>query len=295
MDIDNTKRSCLKIFLNYAIKYKCILFALILVPCILSVACYFSIPYFNVAGSSAWLSFWGGYLGSVIMAGVTLFVLHKQLKQNQDENESNRKLSELIRTQELEFKWFEDLKASCSTLCAAFNNEDVVLVSDLDPLSDGFNQRVVQLLSQMNEAEFNFLLVVNYHRNIENIDEVKNIQNFVKEYISLLSDMNSLHIYGSVLNALNSGDYQQEEIKAKLMRFIHNHKKNMDVPEVTTNRVWDLILNSRFNDINCIEDVLNILRKRIENFYMPNVCKSITALIKEEYKRITDIVKHGTK
>lgn len=255
----------------------------------------FSIPYFNEAGSSAWLSFWGGYLGSIIMAVVTLFVLHKQLKQNQDENEANRQLTESIRRQELEFKWFEDLKTACSTLSVAFNNEDVILVSDLDPLSEEFNQRVAQLLSRMNQAEFNFQLVVNYHHNINSIDEVNNIQNFVKEYISLLSDMNALHIYGSVLNGLNSGDYQPEEIKAKLMHFIHKYKKNMDVTEVTSNRVWDLLLKSRFNDINCIKDVLNILRRRIDNFYMPDVCKSITDLIKIEYRRITDIVEHGTE
>ena len=70
-------------------KYKLVIMILICIPLFLSVACYFSVPYFNQAGSSAWLSFWGGYLGSVIMAGITLFVLDKQLAQNHKENLCN--------------------------------------------------------------------------------------------------------------------------------------------------------------------------------------------------------------
>lgn len=70
-------------------KYKLMIMTLICIPLLLSVACYFSVPYFNQAGSSAWLSFWGGYLGSVVMAGITLFVLDKQLAQNHTENLCN--------------------------------------------------------------------------------------------------------------------------------------------------------------------------------------------------------------
>ena len=70
-------------------KYWHLLLIFASIPLILSVCCYFSIPYFNQAGSAAWLSFWGGYLGSVIMAGITLYVLNRQLKQNHNENICN--------------------------------------------------------------------------------------------------------------------------------------------------------------------------------------------------------------
>lgn len=79
-------------------KYKLMIMTLICIPLLLSVACYFSVPYFNQAGSSAWLSFWGGYLGSVIMAGITLFVLNKQLAQNHKENLCNAVLQIAILT-----------------------------------------------------------------------------------------------------------------------------------------------------------------------------------------------------
>lgn len=70
MDIKNpTTRNYIWTFLR---KYKALAITFVTIPLILNVACYFSIPFFNNAGSSAWLSFWGSYLGSTIMAGVTL-------------------------------------------------------------------------------------------------------------------------------------------------------------------------------------------------------------------------------
>lgn len=39
-----------------------------------------------------WIAFWGGYLGSIIAAGVALLMLTKQQKQNHEENMANREL-----------------------------------------------------------------------------------------------------------------------------------------------------------------------------------------------------------
>ena len=86
MPQENNSNRYYKTFIS---KYKFIIIGLILIPILLGVACYFSVPFFNEAGSSAWLSFWGGYIGSTIMAGVTLYVLDKQLIQNHKENLCN--------------------------------------------------------------------------------------------------------------------------------------------------------------------------------------------------------------
>ena len=281
-------------------KYWWLICLLISIPLILSVCCYFSLPFFNEAGSAAWLGFWGGYLGSTIMAGVTLYVLDRQLKQNQNENsqnranndiqnESNRNLSEKLRLQEIEIKWFEDLKQASSLLYSAFNSNDVVIVSDMAPLSDEFHGEISRLLTRMNQAFFNFHLVVSYHNGITNLHELNIIQRYVNEYLSLLSDMDSLHIYGKVLQkGLEDIDLTKEEFDLRYKEFILNHKKNMEIPEISENRVWDLLINNRFDRIEYINEVLNILRKRIDNFPMINVGDAISKLIKSEYKKIKE-------
>lgn len=287
-------------FSAFAKKYKVIIIILIVIPIILGVACYFSVPFFNEVDSPAWLSFWGGYLGSTIMAAVTLHVLERQLKQNQEENThnrdnniaenaSNRQQSEKHRVQEIELKWFEDLKHTCSILYSAFNSNDVVIVSDMELLSVGFHDRVVQLLSRMNEAFFQFYLTVNYHNNIVNGNAIGKIQQYAKEYLSLLADMDSLHVYGLLLqDGLANIDLTKEEFDAKYKGFILRHKQKMEIPEISKDRVWDVLIDDRFDKIEYLPEVLNVLRKRIDNFQMTDVGNAISELIKSEYKRIKE-------
>lgn len=108
-------------FRNFVAKYKLVVLALILFPIVLGVACYFSVPFFNEAGSSAWLSFWGGYIGSTIMAGVTLYVLDKQLAQNHKENLCNAVLQIAILTNNEEKAQIDKLADALVDFQASFN------------------------------------------------------------------------------------------------------------------------------------------------------------------------------
>ena len=47
-----------------------------------------------VGTDSDWLSFWGGYLGAILSTMVAFYVLHRQISQNQEQNEENRRLNE---------------------------------------------------------------------------------------------------------------------------------------------------------------------------------------------------------
>ena len=259
----------------------------------------------QIVGNNTRLTFLGNYWGSCISALVTLFVLSRTLRQNHEENEnnrqknaaenqSNREHSSNLRLQEIELKWFEDLKLVCVKLYSAFNNDNVIIASDLDPLDESFNGRVTQLLIRMNEAYFNFQLVVNYHKNIVNTAEARKIQHFVQEY--LLSDMNSLFIYGSMLkDNLNNIDLSPKEIDIKLKSFICKSKSKMEIPEITDKRVWDLLIDNKFDKIVYMREVLNILRTRIDNFNMLKVGASITEFINAEYKKAKEIISNGTE
>ncbi len=255
-----------------------------------------------VGDSEIWLAFFGSFIGSAIMAGITLYVLQEQLQQNQGENrqnrddnraenEANRLQSQKFRLQEIELKWFDDLKQACSKLYSAFSSNDVVIASDLDPLSDGFHDEVTRLINRMNDAYFNFQLVVNYHKNIVNRAEANKIKHLVVEYLALLGDMQGLHIYGIHLKkGLEEVDYSPEELDERFKRFILKSKKGMEFPNITENRVWDLLIDEKFDKLEYIPQILNKLRQRIDKFDMLIVGDSITELVKTEYRKVTEIL-----
>lgn len=255
-----------------------------------------------VGDSETWLAFFGSFVGSVILAGITLYVLHEQLQQNQDENmrnrvnnrtenESNRLQSQNFRLQEIELKWFDDLKQACSKLYSAFSSNEVIIASDLDPLSDSFRDEVTRLINRMNEAYFNFQLVVNYHKNIINVAETNKIQHLVEEYLALLSDMQGLHIYGTFLKKeLEEIDYSPDELEMRFKGFILKHKKEMEFPDISENRVWNLLIDNKYDKLEYIPQILTILRQRIDNFNMLTVGNSITELVKTEYSKIKEIL-----
>lgn len=255
-----------------------------------------------VGDSEKWLAFFGSFIGSAILAGITLYVLQEQLQQNQDENrqnrndnrtenESNRLQSHKFRLQEIELKWFDDLKQACSKLYSAFSSNEVVITSDIDPLSDSFHDEVTRLINRMNEAYFNFQLVVNYHKNIVNVAETNKIQHLVEEYLALLGDMQGLHIYGTLLKKeLEEIDYSPDELEMRFKGFILKHKKEMEFPDISENRVWNLLIDNKYDKLEYIPQILTILRQRINNFNMLTVGNSITELVKTEYSKIKEIL-----
>lgn len=117
-------------FKTFITKYKFIILGLILIPIILGVACYFSVPFFNEAGSSAWLSFWGGYIGSTIMAGVTLYVLDKQLIQNHKENLCNAIMHIATLTNNEEKAQIDKLADALVDFQSSFNFLEINQVAD---------------------------------------------------------------------------------------------------------------------------------------------------------------------
>ncbi|MCH5234677.1 MAG: hypothetical protein J1E16_05235 [Muribaculaceae bacterium] len=285
-------------FRKFIKKYWIIILLLILCPIIINFIVL--IPSFLpiVGNANLWISFFGSFAGSALMAGITLYVLQEQLTQNHTENERNRKdnqkqndynriLTLKIQKQEINLRWFDDLKSACTQLDLAFNNNDVTLLSDMDPLSECFNQKVSFLLSRMNEAFFVFHITVNYNKHISNHGEIHRLTNYVREYLSLLSDMNCLSIYGLKLKTLLEDiDYTPEEVNNQLKSFILTNKNKMEIPEITSNRVWDLLISDDFSSLQIISKVMHILRKRIDNFHMLKIGNSINSLLESEYDNI---------
>lgn len=61
-----------------------------------------------------WLSFYGGYIGSVISSMVAFFILHQQLKNNHEENKRNRDIQRNIIRYQQEKERLDRLKLACT-------------------------------------------------------------------------------------------------------------------------------------------------------------------------------------
>lgn len=118
-----------------------------------------------------WLTFWGSYLGAIISAGVAFAILHIQRKDNEKDNknnrennkaqnEANRQLQLNIMRYQQEIHWLDNFRSASLEYCHAFNNNDVVLVTNLmwENPKDAF--KILKTLYDKlgaSEAHFSFL------------------------------------------------------------------------------------------------------------------------------------------
>lgn len=186
-------------FLN---NYRYLIILFITIPIVLSICCYFSLPYFNEAGSSAWLSFWGGYLGSGIMAGITLFVLDRQLKENHKENEdnrlanyeaneTNRKLQLNILSYQQEQEWLNQFRKAAIDYVSLYSYNDLVDVANVarkDPYAAFY--MIKDLFTRAGKAELELSFIQRYSESFIKINKNKTIL-FIY-YNDVLGDIQSI-------------------------------------------------------------------------------------------------------
>ena len=91
------------------------------------------IPAFSpiVGENTDWLSFWGGYLGAIISAGVAFAILYIQRKDNEKQYETNRKLQLDILLYQQEMQWFNELKLKSIEYHNAFDQNDIIKLCNL--------------------------------------------------------------------------------------------------------------------------------------------------------------------
>lgn len=186
-------------FLN---NYKYLILIFLIIPIVLSICCYFSLPYFNEAGSPAWLGFWGGYLGSGIMAGVTLFVLDRQLKENHKENEDNRlanyraneinrKLQLNILSYQQEQEWLNQFRKAAIDYVSLYSYNDLIDVANVarkDPYTAFY--MINDLFTRAGKADLELTFIQRHSESFKKINEDKT--NLFIYYNDVLGDIQSI-------------------------------------------------------------------------------------------------------
>lgn len=265
-------------FRNFVAKYKLVVLALILFPIVLGVACYFSVPFFNEAGSSAWLSFWGGYIGSTIMAGVTLYVLDKQLAQNHKENLCNAVLQIAILTNNEEKAQIDKLADALVDFQASFNFLAINQVAErmLNGQYLSSDQEALNaLLRDVDMKGFKIDVLLKPIPKSKYIKEYDNTFNILyNDYGLLIGDFNFF------IDLMKDMPKNEKLVKAYVLREIKNNKS------IEENTVPNLSQIPGYNPPKSICDIIE------ENKYYENITAHADTIISERLMHSINIDSH---
>ena len=162
-----------------------VLFLFLGIPCAVN-SLLLEDEWFDVVGynetSRAWLGFWGGYLGSIISAGVAFIILNKQLNNNHDENERNRTIQLKVIEHQQETEWLKIMRKACIDNIDALNHNNLINVrnlifkdvniaysSILQCIETANRALYVYELSKRNEGEVIYGILHDYHADYHEI------------------------------------------------------------------------------------------------------------------------------
>lgn len=237
---------------------------------------------------SEWTMFWGSYLGAIISAGVAFIILHIQRKDNEKDNndnrennktqnEANRQLQLNIMRYQQEIHWLDNFRSASLEYCHAFNNNDVVLVTNLmwENPKDAF--KILKTLYDKlgaSEAHFSFLCKNDDKGSILKSDVLKT--HLLHQ--QLLDDIQWVVLYFTQESPLS----RNEVGFANFLKF-KNYKLTINMTDI----IQRIRTNNNWGDF-----FYKIYNTRVQEgrLYESDVKNRMYKYIKEEQERINNIL-----
>lgn len=237
---------------------------------------------------SEWTTFWGSYLGAIISAGVAFAILHIQRKDNEEDNknnrennktqnEANRQLQLNIMRYQQEIHWLDNFRSASLEYCHAFNNNDVVLVTNLmwENPKDAF--KILKTLYDKlgaSEAHFSFLCKNDDKGSILKSDVFKTHL----QHQQLLDDIQWVVLYFTQESPLS----RNEVGFANFLKF-KNYKLTINMTDI----IQRIRTNNNWGDF-----FYKIYNTKVQEgrLYESDVKNRMYKYIKEEQERINDIL-----
>lgn len=233
-----------------------------------------------VGTDTDWLSFYGGYIGSVISCMVAFFILHQQLKNNHEENENNRRLQINTLQYEQEKQWLHEMRRACVNNVNSYNHNDVREVCNAFVLHPDFEyifSKIKILIDRINQTDTAIGFAIsndNYNGNFIEFDHHR--ISFYKTYMSIIQDIQSAATFINK-NALDIEkstmilDNLSSEVKASIhTKIIEQHLS--DVTEIN----------------QCLAIIVNKRAAALDSLYY-NVRESSLKYIQQEQQRVNRI------
>lgn len=176
------------------------LIVLLGVPYLLNVAILSERKFSFVGEGTDWLMFWVTWLSAFatfVMIGVTLYVLRKQLHQNHEENNCNRRLQLKILEYQQELEWFNKLKLALVEYSKVLNYNEISRIFDFfleAPYSnDNINvvlDKIQKLYDSVNTARLH--LNLSFYSDSESSEDFFDVANNMENEIDVLKRFFSL-------------------------------------------------------------------------------------------------------
>lgn len=260
---------------------------------------------FKFVGTSVdWLIFWGSYLGAIISAGVAFIILYIQRKDNEKANEANEKQNELnrINNEELnnlnrklqikviEFQqkkeWLTELKSKCIDYYNAFDQNDIIDLCNLIIKNNEeslINAKTLldSFIDRNNKVNFALEFLFTKEKDKEEIELLSKLNKYNLFYKALIYDVQFIISNVKLNDIINPNNLFNE---------IDSYKKLNKIPEITENRIYDLLSKYEIFYItdyyNFVVELFNIRRY----FHSTLIQNTLTELVNHEETKINKII-----
>lgn len=269
-------------------KYWWILFLIILVPCVIN---YIMIQprICEITGNdTSWLSFWGGYIGSIISSAIALYILWKQLNQNHKENEDNRKLQLKNIEYQQKSQWLNLLRSKLADYYSEFCIYDLIFLEEMifkkENQSD-IRNKIKILLDRITNASFSVGILFPENIDSEEKKLLSAINKITEEFYATLGDLD-WYVHDV---AYLSGGF---EFNARIYKErTDNYMKDATKYNLSHDRIWQIIIANSYNIFDKHEEIVSNYFDLVLEVLNPNdVQKHIIDLIDYEQNKIDKIL-----
>lgn len=231
-----------------------------------------------------WLLFWGGYVGAIISAGVAFLILAIQYKQNRKENKKNRDLQINILKYQQEMQWFNELKSKCIDYYNTFDQNDVINLCNLihknkkETILEA-EELINELINRNNKVTFALEFLFTKERDEEETKILLKLKEYNLAFKALICDTQFL------VRIL-----KKNEDPNQLFMYIDDYRNENRIPQVTENRLVDIVNNYESFFSTKYTGFINQLFKARKNFHSTLIQGTLSELINYEENKINKII-----
>ena len=275
-------------------KYWCVILLIISVPIIINCLILKPAIFKFVGKDTDWLNFWGAYIGTVLSSCIAFYVLHKQLSQNNNENENNRKLQINILKYQQKTQWLTELKIKLAEYYKSFSFNDINAIANrmLTKETIAYIQiketraSLKQIIDSFNIADFSKGIMFSNELTKEEINILEKLKSYSDEFCALLEDFDW---YICEVFAYNGGD---DSLKEMYENKTKNYQQEEHAHISKSRRIWDIIIEYDYKIASKNKAIISIrIKEAMQNIKADDIQKTIVELLDYEQEKINKIIR----